>query len=422
MSNSLAIAAITSTLQKLLDEGVKLLDDSTTPDPELTYVHVTTLPPDRARDPSSDYNQVNLFLYRTAINGAFRNMDIPRRVLPGETGQPPLALNLFYLITAYGSNNDEVLSHRLLGRALRILQDHPLLTKSDLLSEDQIKDLLSESGVDAQPEYVRIIPQSMSLEEMSKLWMMFQTNYRISVAYQVEVALIEGTRRTRTPLPVLKPVPIVQPNLVPPYPTLESIIPPKMQPSIRLDDDLIIRGHHLEGDIIIRFSNPRLRESLEKQLPNNRATEIKVKPLDIAPEDKWVAGFYTISISVVNAAEPDRTVTTNGLPIALAPAITTELPMDVDRKDGNATITLNCSPPVLPEQRASLLLGDREIPSGPHPLKVDNLTFDIKSADPGRYFVRLRVDGVDSLLIQTDDKVTPPVHTFYQTQVVNIKE
>ncbi len=96
--------------------------------------------------------------------------------------------------------------------------------------------------------------------------------------------------------------------------------------------------------------------------------------------------------------------------------------MDVNLSNDNATITLECSPPVLPDQRASLLLGDREILARPHPLKVDVLTFDVKPAVPGKYFVRLRIDGVDSLLIQTDDEVTPPVHTFDQTQAVNIKE
>jgi hypothetical protein len=166
------------------------------------------------------------------------------------------------------------------------------------------------------------------------------------------------------PLPVLK-YSQLQNQTWPPFPTLESVLPPKMQPSIRLDDDLTIRGHHLKGDVIIRFSNPHLREPLVKQLPDSKATEIKIKLLDVATADKWAAGFYTVAISIVDAAEPDRTITTNELPLALAPEMTTALPMDVDRSDGNATITLECSPPVLPEQRAALLLGDREILAGP---------------------------------------------------------
>ena len=43
---------------------------------------------------------------------------MPRQLRPGESGTPPLALNLHYLLTAYGrgeSDNDAV-SHRVHGR------------------------------------------------------------------------------------------------------------------------------------------------------------------------------------------------------------------------------------------------------------------------------------------------------------------
>jgi hypothetical protein len=189
MSNSLAIAAVTSTLHKLLDDGVRLLDDGVTSDPELTDLVVTTLPPDKARNTNTN-NQINLFLYQTAINSAFRNMNMPGQVRPGETGKPPLALNLYYLVTSYGKNNDEVFSHRLLGRAMRILQEYPLLIKSDLLSENEIKALLSDSGLDAQLEHVRITPQLViggdikTVDDLSDA-------VQISAAYQVEVVLIE---------------------------------------------------------------------------------------------------------------------------------------------------------------------------------------------------------------------------------------
>ncbi len=108
MSNSLAIEAVTSALQKLLEDGTKLLDNGN-PDPELTDLEVTTQPPDRARNTKTN-NQINLFLYQTAVNAALRNMDMPRSVRSGETSLPPLALNLYYLVTAYGKNNEDTLA------------------------------------------------------------------------------------------------------------------------------------------------------------------------------------------------------------------------------------------------------------------------------------------------------------------------
>jgi len=62
-------------------------------------------------------------------------------------------------------------------------------------------------------------------------------------------------------------------------------------------------------------------------------------------------------------------------------------------------MTLDCSPQVLPEQRAVLLLGDMEIPAETHPDKTLQLKFNLKSANPGVYLARLRVAGMDSITI-----------------------
>src|SRR6185437_1817227 len=102
-----------------------------------------------------------------------RNLDLPRQVRSGETAPPPLALTLYYLVTAYGSDNDEILSQALLGWAMIQLHDFPLLAPSDV----------------PQVERVRVTLQPMSLEEMSKLWMIFQSPYHVSVVYQVSVVL-----------------------------------------------------------------------------------------------------------------------------------------------------------------------------------------------------------------------------------------
>jgi hypothetical protein len=80
--------------------------------------------------------------------------------------------------------------------------------------------------------------------------------------------------------------------------------------------------------------------------------------------------------------------------------------------------------PVLQEQRVALLFGDREVPfafpkpSGPltTPISFQDLSFDLGALPVGKYFVRLRVDGVDSLLVNRN--VTPP--QFDQSQRVEI--
>ena len=124
---------------------------------------------------------------------------MPRQVRPGETGAPPLALNLHYLVTAYGrgeSDNDAV-SHRVLGGAMSVMHDHPLLSRSELSAA------LAGNDLGEQFERLKITQLPMPLDEMSKLWMVFQTQYRISAAYQVTVVLIDSRAPVKAPLPVL---------------------------------------------------------------------------------------------------------------------------------------------------------------------------------------------------------------------------
>ncbi len=94
MSNALSIAAVTRTLRSLLD-SVAATDFSGLPNDTrpTAQIEVTTLPPDRARlPPTLRGTELNLFLYQTELNAAWRNMDIPRRVRPGENGFPSLGL------------------------------------------------------------------------------------------------------------------------------------------------------------------------------------------------------------------------------------------------------------------------------------------------------------------------------------------
>jgi hypothetical protein len=410
MSNSLAIAAVTATLRKILDDGIRL---------ELPGSTVTTQPPDKVTTPN---NQINLFLYHTMISAAWRNTDMPRQVKPGETGQPPLALNLFYLLTAYGQGDDspDPLSHRLLGRAMSILHDHPVLSSDDIKSALPVADQTLYDLYD-QVEHVRITFQPLTLDEMSKLWTTFQAKYRISTAYQASVVLIESNRPSRTPLPVLKRGPedqgvAAQADLSSPFPTLTEIALPevkKQQPSALLGDTLLLRGYHLDGDsLTVRFSNQRLNDPIEigplPAITTSGATEIALPlPDNLTSRAAWVAGYYTASLVVTRTSDPvNQNRTTNEIAFALAPHILPPLsPLTVPAVGGDFTLTVACSPEVRPEQRASLLFGANEIEADAHPAQTATLTFRIPvtANSVGEHFVRLRVDGVDSLLVKYEE-------------------
>lgn len=378
---------------------------------------MTTKPLDKARAVGDTTNQVNLFLYQTAPNAALRNMDMPRQVHPGETGQPPVALTLHYLLSAYGFGDDDTAAHALLGDAMRIFNDNAILDRETIQNAFPGNDLFT------QVERVRITPQTMSIEEISKLWTAFATHYRVSAAFEVSVVLIESLRPTRAPLPVLSRgqndsgVP-VQANLVPPYPTLLglSLATPK-QPSAQLGENLTLQGHDLSGDsLTAQFSHPLLSAPINVTLTpvtTDAETEVVVAlPNDAAAQAAWVPGFYTVALVVGRSSDPtDKTRVTNELPFSLAPRILSLTPNSSAAAGGDFTLTVTCGPQVQPPQRASLLFGSHEILADAHAAATNTLTFLISPVTASMagqsFYTRLRVNGVDSLLV-VDYTQTPP--------------
>lgn len=418
MSNALAIAAVTATLRSLLTAALGIGD-------------VTTKPLDKARTGLAD--QVNIFLYQTMVNGSLRNMPMPHQVKPGETSFPPLALNLFYLITAYGQDDDDASGHQLLGRAMIALHDHAVLSREDIFNATESP--LPDSDLHVQVERLRITPQPMPLEEMSKLWTTFQTQFRISAAYQISVVLIESKRAATTPLPVLTRGSqsdsgvTSQANLTPPFPTILSVTPPDRQFSALLGDTLSIVGHNLDGtNISVRIAHPLLAE--ERVLAPLGGSTVNGVEFEIPDEPaNFPAGFYTLAVEVTRPGETFSR-TSNRLSFSLAPEIATALPLTVTRDaDGLVTLSLDCRPEVRFGQRAALLLGHREIQPEPFPFplpvppQTGTLTFEfdnptpLESPDPSEYFARLRVDGVDSPLIDR----TGDLPVFRNNQKVTIE-
>lgn len=396
MSNPLAIAAVTSTLRNLLTSAA--LED-----PELLDIDVSTQPPGVARD-GSDASQLNLFLYSTSVDTVFSNTPMPGQSKNGESSLPPLALVLKYLITAYGRNNDDINGHRLMGRSMSALHDHPLLGRAE------IETALPDADLHNQLERIRITHDALSVDDMSKLWTSFQSEYRLSTGYEVSVVLIESGRPSKTPLPVLtrgeddRGV-SAQGDLTPPFPAITEIIFPDQQARALPGDTLRLNGHHLDGDtVMVRFSHPRLINPIEIVASAGTARQVSVQIPDNPAQ--WRVGFYSIEVIISKAGEQDRA--TNLLPLPLAPRIMAIAPANPVPRDGsgNVTLTLTCNPQLHADQRVALLLGDREVLADDHPVQTSTLTFTIEDAPLGSRYLRLRVDGVDSLLV--DRSVIPP--------------
>ena len=390
MSNSLAIAAVTATLQNLIYQALR---------DELTSGKVTTLPLDKARE-NVEHNQINLFLYHTQPNLAWCNRHPAGQLRRGESSKSPLGIDLFYLITVYGERDNGVQSHQLLGKVMSLFHDLGRITPE--MIETATNEELRESNLHQQIEKIHIIPLALSFEEMSQIWQGFHVPSRPSIAYQVSVILLDSLLSLTLPLPVLAlgngESVVGQKDF---YPSVQAMELPNRQPSLQLGDTLTLRGNNLEqSGIRIKLCHRKYNqiielEPLEQKTP--QMLQVKLPAPDEETLDNWLIGLYTLSLIIPEAEQGERE--SNDNPFNLAPRIVALNPKET--RAGDLRLHLVCSPPLHRRQKAILLLGDRSFPtrkrSTPDQTATTTLTCRIKSAVPGEYIVRLRVDGVDSL-------------------------
>lgn len=389
MSNSLAIATVTSVLQNMLVRGATAdLPQALVTDLNLGNTKVTAAPLDKARTPPNNVNQLNLCLFQVVPSAALRNIDLggPRS---------PVALELHYLVSAYGGNDDDRAAHVLLGQAVRLFNDRSLLT--DLQA---IRDALRGNDLAEQIDHVRLTPRTLSLEDLARVFSMYQTQARASAAYVASVVLIDSTAPRRSPLPVLQRSLTAVPS--PRFgPLLDAVTLPQGRSFALLGDALELSGEQLRGTTtLVRLSHPRVTNPIDLT-PANTSTGALLRVALPNNPALLPAGVYGVRV-VVREGAAERT--SNTLILPLAPEFTPPA-APVARVSGTATITLPIRPSVLASQDVALLLGDREIAAPARQATAAQIAFAVPSAPVGQHFVRLRVDGVESDLL---DRGAPP--------------
>lgn len=208
MIAALALSYVTTVLRGRLVNGLSRAAVS----PYLQdTLRVTTLPPDRVITGESEPTQLNLFLYLVTPNNTLaRSSDLFASDHPWDTAGngrdapptlPSLALDLHYLLTAYGVRSSEM--EVLLGTAVQILQEQPRLEQADMLEavrlfekgEDQrLLEGFSATGVKDQIQGITFTPQFLDIEDLSKLYSALQARYRPSVAYKASVVVASEQR------------------------------------------------------------------------------------------------------------------------------------------------------------------------------------------------------------------------------------
>jgi hypothetical protein len=218
----LAIGSVTKAIAELLSKKMNrppLLGGSTP--------KVTTLPPDDDRVNQND--GVNLFLYRVSANPFVNNMDWRGdRSNPNGSRRAPLSLTLHYLLTAYAKKADaaamdDVTAHHLLGNAMAILHEYPVL--------NEIRDSDFDAGQDTQFaaelrnsfEKIKLSLVPTTMEELSKIWTGVSKAYRLSVAYDVSLVQIAPIAPAAPPAPPVQGVSIGVATRGAPF--IESLVP-----------------------------------------------------------------------------------------------------------------------------------------------------------------------------------------------------
>ena len=425
MTGALAIGAVSAVLRDLLDNG--LVDA-----PAVGPVQVTAVAPDTIKLDAADFGrQLNLFLYAVTPNQGWSNTALPSRASNGaRLTNPPLALDLHFLLTAYGKADFE--AEILLGYAMQILHERPVLDRESIrtsLSGAPIGGgmlppayaALSASDLADQVENIKVTLNPMDTEEMSKLWSATQAHYRPSTVYVASVVLIEATAPTRDGLPVLSRTVTAHPNLDPPLPTISRIIREahEKQPAVRLGETIRIEGHHLDGTSVeVSFEHPLLASANTITVGANSDSDVieVTLPSGAAASQDWPAGIWSVSVDLVRPGEAvPRTTNVAAMLLAPEPELTPAPTMTRDADD-NLTVTLTLTPHARSSQQVTLALGSDVVAAEPHPGTTDTLTFGFGNVPSGNQWVRVTVDGVESLLV--DRTTMPPTFDPNQSVVV----
>jgi hypothetical protein len=137
---------------------------------------VFTNPTQTAQDSA---NRLSLWLYHVTENAFVKNQP-PQRVNGHGVEETPLALNLFYLLTPFAGSGPS--DHLLLGLTLQTLYDNAIVLLERPTEEEFVE--------------LRIVLCRLSLEELTRIWEALREPYRLSVCYEVQVALIDSRRRS----------------------------------------------------------------------------------------------------------------------------------------------------------------------------------------------------------------------------------
>jgi Pvc16 N-terminal domain/IPT/TIG domain len=417
MSDYLAVGGVTAVLKWLLTNDLTAAGPNTV----LTSASgITAVSPDLIEVGNNEEPQLNLFMYYVSLNPALRNLDLPAYDAAGNrVSNPPLALNLHYLVSAYGSTQTaQLAAETLLGWAMKVFHDNPVVPPQkiqDALSSvaattSAAAKLVSASTLAGQFEHIRITPEALTTEEIYRLWPAFQAPYRPSSAFQVSVVVIQDTTMVTSGPPVrhrrIVALPLQSPVI--------AAISPAMATAGQV---LTITGTNFLGqaitDTLVCFDNAAQASP----------TVLRGDLLKVTLPGNLQAGTRMVrvqrQVTFPGEAQPRPGFTSSPAPFQLLPTIQDASPIQATH---GSSLTLTVNPPVGRTQQVTVYVGDQGIPV-PVPLPLPGapassaaVTVTVPADIPVTGVaagdgvpIRVEVDGASSPLTQAGGQWTPLV-------------
>ena len=404
MSTPLALATVTAVLQNFIQNSITDHDLAATLGGNIT---VSAEPPDRIDNGAASPDRINLFLFQATENQGWRNSGLPSRNADGDRiSNPPLALDLSYLLTAYGSG--PLHAEALLGLAMFVLHEMPVLTRDAIRAvavappQPPLLAGLQASQLADQIEQIKVAPQVMSVEEISKIWSALQSQYRPTAVYKASVVLVESQRSVRPALPVrarnLKVIPFDRPVIELLQSQENNAAPIVPDQPILAGYNLIIDGNRLRGEITVVLIDDIEIAPDDDQISPGRV--MVTLPAALQPGLHAVQVVHRIAFDPAVPNDTRRGLESNVAAFLLVPEIVASPPSAA--RGGVASLTIN--PAVGSTQRATVLVGRGTIPVPARPAAdppSTNLAFTV----PEDFFtgadqlLRVQIDGAESPLV-----------------------
>jgi len=401
MSTFLAIAGVSTTLRNLL------LDRMEAP------VVVTIAPPDVSISGVTG-RRANLYLYQINENAYLKNNAIP--FTSGDIASAPLALELSYLITTFGSADNsadgDLEAQQILGDVMRVLHDIPIISDSLHEKNDPARPLIIDPSLVGQVERIKVTNRPATLDDIAKIWT--ESNFRRAVTYQVSAVQIDSKRARKSALPVREPRVYVFP-LRSPFIDAVARVPPFDNTGVataELGDTVEIDGRNFAGaGVSVRI------DATEVPLVTQTDTRITVVlPATLAAGVRVVQVRRDVRVETTPGTfESRRGFESNVVAVTVLPRIVSLLP---NGAGPGVVVTATIAPAVLAQQRKTLLLGDFEVQAVPAatPGSSTTIQFQLPAAPDnipaGTYLARIRIDGTESRLAfdATTGQFTSPTY------------